>query len=86
MGHIQRKLPNIHLGGRLHRRLLSGVGMGSILLNKGGGGGGSSYESVQDYASTTGNRPPAGSGLGEKLGKLMVKPLTKKPHNIRFDM
>jgi hypothetical protein len=85
MGNLQRKLPNIHLGGRLHRRLLSGVGMGSVLLNKGGAGGGSSYESVQDYSTTTGNRP-AGSGLGEKLGKLMVKPLTKKRHNIRFDM
>ena len=85
MGNLQRKNPNIHIGGRIHRRLLSGMGMGSVLMNPGGAGSGSSYMSVQDYSATTGNRP-AGTGFREKLDKLMVKPLTKKPKNIRFDM
>jgi len=34
----------------------------------------------------TGNSPLAGSGLGQKLNKLIVKPLTKKPQNIHFDI
>jgi hypothetical protein len=32
------------------------------------------------------NSPARGSGLGEKLHKLIVKPLTKKPQNIKFQM
>lgn len=82
---MQRRNPNVHVGGRIHRRRLMGCGMGSVLMNRGGAGSGSTYMSVQDYSATTGNRP-AGTGLGEKLSKLLVKPLTKKPHNIRFDM
>jgi len=65
---------------------MEGRGMGSIILNKGGGGAGSSYESIDDYMNITGNNPARGSGLGEKLHKLIVKPISKKPTNIKFDM
>jgi len=60
--------------------------MGSVLLNVGGAGGGSSYESLDDYMNITGNNPARGSGLGEKLHRLIVKPISKKPANIKFDM
>lgn len=82
---VQRKTPNVHIGGRMHRRLMKGCGMGSVLMTPGGAGSGSSYQSVQDYSTTTGNQP-AGTGFREKLDKLMVKPLTRKPKNIHFDM
>jgi len=87
---IHRRNPHIYLGGRIHRRKLMGEGMGSVLLNNGGAGGGSSYPSVNDYEQATGRRV-AGGGLGEKhlsskLEKLMVKPLNKKPHNIKFEL
>lgn len=90
MVHIHRRNPHIYLGGRIHRKKLMGEGMGSVLLNVGGAGGGSSYPSVNDYEDTTGRRV-VGGALGEKhlsakLEKLMVKPLSKKPHNIKFDM
>ena len=67
-----------------------GEGMGSVLLKVGGAGGGSSYPSVNEYENTTG-RQVRGGGLGEKhlsakLEKLMVKPLNKKPANIKFDL
>jgi hypothetical protein len=65
---------------------MEGRGMGSVLLNKGGAGGGSSYESIDDYMNITGNSPARGSGLGEKLHKLIVKPVSRKPANIKFDM
>jgi hypothetical protein len=84
---LHRANPNVCVMGRIHRKkLMEGRGMGSVLLNKGGAGGGSSYESIDDYMTTTGNSPARGSGLGEKLHKLIVKPLTKKPQNIKFDM
>lgn len=64
--------------------------MGSVLLNRGGTGSGSSYPSVEDYEHTTNNKIEGaglgGSGLGVKLSKLVVKPLTKKPKNISFTM
>jgi hypothetical protein len=83
---LQRANPNVYVMGRLHRKkLMEGKGMGSILLNTGGAGAGSSYSSIDDYINTTGNKISTGSGLGEKLNKLVVKPLTKKPQNIRFD-
>jgi hypothetical protein len=82
---MHRKNPNVCISGRMHRKQMSGMGMGSVLMNPGGAGGGSSYMSVQDYSATTGNRP-AGTGFRDKLDKLMVKPLTKKPQNIRFEM
>lgn len=63
-----------------------GSGMGSVLLNRGGSGSGSSYTSIDDYMKTTGVNPTRGSGLGEKLGSLVVKPLQKKVKNIQFSM
>lgn len=84
---LHRSNPNVCVSGRIHRKkLMEGRGMGSVLLNKGGAGGGSSYESIDDYMNITGNSPARGSGLGEKLHRLIVKPLNKKPQNIKFDM
>ena len=80
---MQRKNPNVCVAGRLHRRHLAGMGMGSVLLAKGGAGSGSSYPSIDSFVSATGRE--VGSGLGEKLNKLIVKPLVKKPHNIQFN-
>lgn len=81
-----RHLGMVHISGRIHSPYLSGCGMGSVLLNTGGAGSGSSYSSLEDYQHTTGNPIPAGvgSGINEKLAKLMVKPLSKKPNAIRF--
>ena len=76
----------IVVSGRIHRPL-TGSGMGSVLLSKGGAGGGSSYPSIDSYENTTGLRvPSSGNGLGRKLESLIVKPLVKKPKNIKFDM
>ena len=84
---IHRANPNVMCGGRIHRKkLMEGTGMGSVLLNKGGAGAGSSYSDLDDYMNITGNNPARGSGLGEKLHKLIVKPLSKKPTNIKFDL
>jgi len=84
---IHRANPNVMVCGRIHRKkLMEGTGMGSVLLSKGGAGSGSSYTSMDDYMNITGNNPARGSGLGEKLHKLIVKPLTRKPTNIKFDM
>ena len=84
---LQRANPNVFVSGRIHRKkLMEGRGMGSVLLNRGGAGGGSSYTSMDDYMNITGNSPARGSGLGEKLHKLIVKPLTKKHENIKFQM
>ena len=89
---LQRSNPNVYISGRLHhKKLMEGRGMGSVLLNKGGTGSGSSYTSIDDYVSTTGNKISegaglGGSGLGHKLQKLVVKPLTKKPKNIQFTL
>lgn len=84
---LHRANPNVMVMGRIHRKkLMEGKGMGSVLLNKGGAGAGSSYTDIDDYMAITGNKVGAGSGLGEKLGKLIVKPLSKKPQNIKFDM
>jgi hypothetical protein len=82
---MHRSNPNVVCGGRMHRKkLMEGKGMGSVILDKGGGGGASSYTSIDDYINTTGN-PIKGSGLGEKLHKLVVKPLQRKPQNIKWD-
>jgi hypothetical protein len=84
---LHRANPNVMVTGRIHRKkLMEGRGMGSVILNKGGAGSGSSYESMDDYMNITGNNPLAGSGLGQKLNKLIVKPLTKKPQNIHFEI
>jgi hypothetical protein len=75
-----RNVGMIHIGGRVHSAI--GCGMGSVILNKGGAGTGSTYTSLEDYEKTTGNT--VGAGLNEKLAKLMVQPLSKKPSPIRF--
>jgi len=82
--------PHIHVGGRILRKNILGRGMlgkgvGSVLLNVGGAGSGSSYPSVADYTEITGRQVKGGS-LGEKLDRLIVKPLNKKPQNIKFEM
>jgi hypothetical protein len=85
MVEVHRRNPHIYVGGRIHRRRLMGAGMGSVLMNVGGAGSGSSYPSVADYTEITG-RQVKGGDLGNKLDKLIVKPLNKKPHNIKFDI
>jgi len=70
-----------HTGRGIQR--CNGRGMGSILLNVGGAGAGSSYPSVSEYERITGNQIK-GSGLNDKLSKLIVKPLKHKP--IHFQM
>jgi len=70
--------------------LISGSGMGSILLSKAGGGGGSSYMDIEDYITTTGidpykrtNNQTRGEGL-RKLGqKLAGFKLTDEPKKLR---
>ena len=78
----------MYIGGRKlkGKGMCCGCGMGSVLLNRGGPGSGSSYTSIDDYMKTTGVNPTRGSGLGEKLGSLVVKPLQKKVKNIQFSM
>jgi len=80
---VHRRSPNICVAGRLHRPMLA-KGMGSVLLNKGGAGSGSAYPSVEEYKDTTGRG--LGGKLTDKLSKLIVKPVMKKPKNISFDM
>lgn len=86
---LQRVSPHIVCGGRIHRKPLMGKGMGSVLMSDGGAGSGSSYTSIDQYEATTGNKVPItnlGAGLGEKLSKIVVKPIHKKPQNIKFSM
>ena len=86
-----RKLIHTHSKGRI-RTLgrLTGKGMGSVLLSKGGTGSASSYDSPESYEEITGVKLPKGGvgfGLNEKLAKIMVKPLSKKPMpNIAFNI
>ena len=80
---VHRRSPNICVAGRLHRPMLA-KGMGSVLLNKGWTGSGSAYPSVEEYKETTGRG--LGGKLTDKLSKLIVKPVMKKPKNISFDM
>ena len=88
MTHFHRRNPHIYLGGRIHRKPLMGCGMGSVLMSNGGAGGGSSYPSVEEYHHTTGRGLDTAhhAHLGEKLDKLMVKPLQRKPQNIKFSI
>jgi len=82
---MHRSNPKVLCGGRLHhKKLMDGRGMGSVILDKGGAGSASSYESVDAFMNATGEQIK-GSGLGEKLHKLLVKPLGKKPANIKWD-
>ena len=64
----------------LGKTVFRGKGMGSVLLD-GGIGGQSSYNSMEDYKDTVNK---SGSGLNDKLASLLVKPIGKKPKNIRF--
>ena len=80
-------MTSMYVGGRkMKGGAMRGCGMGSVLLNRGGPGAGSSYTSIDDYIKTTGVNPTRGSGLGEKLGSLIVKPVQKKVKNIQFSM
>ena len=82
---MHRSNPKVLCGGRLHhKKLMEGRGMGSVILHKGGAGSASSYENVDAFTNAT-SETIKGAGLGEKLQKLLVKPLAKKPSNIRFD-
>jgi len=82
-------IPNVYISGRIHPKKLGegqGRGMGSVLLNTGGAGAGSSYQSTQEYTHTTGVPVSSGGSLGGKLSRLVVKPLSKKPQNIKFSL
>ena len=84
---MPRSSSNVYCGGRIvarGRAHIRGAGMGSVLLKTGGPGVGSSYSSVEEYKDITGRGGSLGAGLSDKLQKLMVKPLERKPHNIRF--
>lgn len=70
--------------------LMSGSGMGSILLSRAGGGAGSTYMDLDDYLTTTGIDPfqrtktqSKGEGL-RKLGqKLAGFKLSDEPKKLR---
>lgn len=72
----------------------SGRGVGTVLLD-GGLGGQSSYSSVDDYVATT-NRDPVVSTVGTgikglekiraKMENLVIKPSSRKPKNIKFNV
>lgn len=71
-----------------------GRGIGAVLLD-GGLGGQSSYASIDDYLATTNASPivsTAGSGIKglekirNKMENLVIKPSTRKPKNIKFNM
>lgn len=84
---MPRSSSNVYCGGRLvarGRAHMRGAGVGSVLLKTGGPGVGSSYSSVEEFKDITGRGGSLGAGLSDKLQKLMVKPLERKPHNIRF--
>lgn len=56
--------------------VISGSGMGSVLLRTGGPGAGSSYLDIDDYIATTGLNPLTkanptlgGKGLADRLGQ-----------------
>ena len=78
--------------------VMSGRGMGSVLLSKGGPGSASSYMDMDDYIAQTGNNPlarktasaTAGTGLkslSSKLSKLSVDTSDKpKRKNIVMSM
>jgi hypothetical protein len=63
-------------------KVMSGNGMGSVLLSKGGPGSASSYMDMDDYIAQTGNNPLArakksspstGTGVASKLSGLSSK-------------
>lgn len=83
------KLPGRSVSMASHsRRMMSGIGMGSVLLQTGGPGGASSYSSIDDYISTTGINPMArgsmsGNGvlsraMSDNLKKLNIGSTSKR--------
>ena len=72
MRHVHRT----HAHGRVRSR---GGGMGSVLLSKGGPGSASAYTGEAEMKRVV------GSGLSDKLSKILVKPLAKKG-NIAFNL
>ena len=83
----------IHIGGRTISAVpwrskghATGVGCGALLGNPGGGGEGSVYNGVNEYEKMTGRTVGIGSGLSAKLSGLIVKPINRKPKNIKFEM
>lgn len=86
----------VHIGGRtIHRNQVVGNGLGgSVLLNaEGSGNVGCGVGTASAPIIELAKRPPVAlaggvlgdAHLGEKLEKLMVKPLlSKKPPNISF--
>jgi hypothetical protein len=75
-----------------------GRGFGAVLLDNGGTGSASSYPSIDEYISTTGENPYAGLASSRSLGKginsmnkkletLLVKSKKgKKEKNINFNL
>ena len=54
---------------------------GAILLDKGGAGVGSSYPTLEEYHRITGR-----GVLADKIKALLVKPISTKKKNIKFNM
>jgi hypothetical protein len=77
------------MGGKAVKEMMSGKGIGTVLLD-GGQGAWSSYRSIKDYERTTGRDiPMKGSGLeklSSKISGLSIIPPKKKKNNIKFEM
>lgn len=97
MVRISEKIMRPHtLSGKVVTNKMKGIGMGSVLLDKGGSGSGSSYYSMQDYLATTGEKRTKGLGIGgaieDKLSKLtlsnpkIMEAPRRKPKNINFSI
>lgn len=94
VSHVKLPMRNAMIRPHTGRTIMSGEGMGSVLLRTGGPGAGSSYQDLDDYIATTGINPMAragvvsssGTGLGNKisakLSKLNVVPEGVKRKNI----
>jgi len=54
---------------------------GAILLDKGGAGVGSSYPTLEEYHRITGR-----GVLADRIKALLVKPISTKKKNIKFNM
>jgi hypothetical protein len=67
---------------------ISGMGMGSVILD-GGQGGQNSYGNIPEYINTTHTNPMIGKGLdnlSHKLDTLMLKTSKRKHKNINFSL
>ena len=90
---MNRKVNMPLLGGFTHpsrqiRGLKKGKGIGAVILD-GGMGGQSSYSSVDNYMNTTNAPSFSGRGLGNlrnKMENLIIKPSSRKPKNINFNL